>query len=54
MLSRSHNSWRIQIFKTLAISKVVYISAMKNPPRQFIEALSGVQQDFVWNKPRPN
>ena len=41
---------RIQIFKTLAISKVVYISTMKNPPRQFIEALSEVQQDFVWNK----
>ena len=43
---------RIQIFKTLAISKVVYISTMKNPPRQFIEALNEVQQDFVWNKPR--
>ena len=23
---------------------------MKNPPRQFIEALNEVQQDFVWNK----
>ena len=43
---------RIQIFKALAISKVVYISTMKNLPRQFIEALSEVQQDFVWNKPR--
>ena len=41
---------RIQIFKTLAISKVVYISTMKNPPRQFIEALNEVQKDFVWNK----
>ena len=43
---------RIQIFKTLAISKVVYISTMKNLPRQFIEALNEVQQDFVWNKSR--
>ena len=43
---------KIQIFKTLAISKVVYISTMKNPPRQFIEALNEVQQDFVWNKSR--
>ena len=55
------NCWRyrgltiagsIQIFKTLAISKVVYISTMKNPPRQFIKALSEVQEDFVWNKSR--
>ena len=37
----------------LAISKVVYISTMKNPPCQFIEALSEIQQDFVWNKSRP-
>ena len=44
---------RIQIFKTLAISKVVYISTMKNPPHQFIEALNEVQQDFVWNTSRP-
>ena len=44
---------RIQIFKTLAISKVVYISTTKNPPCQFIEALSEVQQDFVWNKSCP-
>ena len=30
----------------------MYISTMKNPPRQFIEALNEVQQDFVWNKSR--
>ena len=40
---------RLQIFKTLAISKVVFI---KTPPRQSIEALNEVQQDFVWNKSR--
>ena len=44
---------RIQIFKTLAISKVVYISTMKNPPSQFIEALSEVQQEFLWKESRP-
>ena len=38
------------MFKTLAISKVVYISTMKNPPRQFIETLNEVQQDFLWSK----
>ena len=44
---------RIQIFKTLAISEVVHISTMGNPLFQFIEALSEVQQDLVWNKSRP-
>ena len=43
---------RIQIFKTLAISKAVHTSIMKNPPRQIMEALNEVQQDFVWNKSR--
>ena len=44
---------RIQIFETLAISKVVYISTLKNSSRQFIKALSEVQKDFVWSKPIP-
>ena len=38
---------RIQIFKTLTISKVVYISTMKHPPQQFIEAFNEVQKDFM-------
>ena len=44
---------RIQISKTLAISKVVYTSIMKSPPCQFIEILNVVQKNFVWNKLRP-
>ena len=44
---------RIQIFKTLAISKAVYISTMKNPPSQFISIPNEIQQRFIWNKKRP-
>ena len=44
---------RIQIFKTLAISKAVYISTMKNIPSQFISIHNEIQQRFNWNKKRP-
>ena len=43
---------RIQIFKTLAISKAVYISTMKHTPSQFISILNEIQQKFIWNKKR--
>ena len=43
---------RIQIFKTLAIFKTLYISTMKNPPTQFLNLLNSIQKDFIWNKSR--
>ena len=43
---------RIQIFKTLAISKTLYISTMRNPPTQFLNLLNSIQKDFIWNKSR--
>ena len=44
---------RIRIFKSLAISKAVYISTMKNTPSKFISILNEIQQKFIWNKKRP-
>ena len=43
---------RIHIFKTLAISKTLYISAMRNPPTHFLNLLNSIQKDFIWNKSR--
>ena len=43
---------RIQIFKTLAISKTLFISTMKTPPTQFLNLLNSIQKDFIWNKSR--
>ena len=43
---------RIQIFKTLAISKTLYISTMRTPPTQFLNLLNSIQKDFIWNKSR--
>ena len=45
--------WRIQIFKTLAVSQIVYIATMKTPPHQFIEVHNEFLKDFVWNKSCP-
>ena len=43
---------RIQIFKTLAISKTLYISTMITPPTEFLNLLNSIQKDFIWNKSR--
>ena len=43
---------RIQIFKTLAISKILYMSTMRTPPTQFLELLNSIQKDFIWNNSR--
>ena len=43
---------RIQIFKTLVISKTLYISTMRNPPTQFLNLFNSIQKDFIWNKSR--
>ena len=40
---------RNQIFKTLAISKTLYISTMRTPMTQFLELLNSIQKDFIWN-----
>ena len=42
-------SGRIQIFKTSAISKTLYMSTMRTPLTQFLELLNSIQKDFIWN-----
>ena len=43
---------RIQILKSLALSKAVYVSTMKNFPSRFIVILD-IHKDFIWNKLQP-
>ena len=47
---------RIQIFKTLAISKTLHISIMRTPPTQFLEILNSIQKDLsgITHVPRLN
>ena len=43
---------RIQIFQTLAISKTLYISTMRNPTTQFLNLPKSIQKDFIWDQSR--
>ena len=44
---------RRQNFKSLALSKAVYISTMKNFPSRFIKVLDDIQKDFIWSELQP-
>ena len=44
---------RIIIFKTLAISKIVYLTFLIVIPNSLIEELQKIQKTFIWHSPRP-
>ena len=44
---------KITIFKTLAISKIVYISYLSSVPNFIINELKKLQNHFLWNGKRP-
>ena len=39
---------RSQIFKSIALSKMVYISTMWHPSKQTLNQLNLIQKDFIW------
>ena len=44
---------KILVFKTLAISKLLYVCTFKRPSTQIIESLNSIQKKFIWSKKRP-
>ena len=44
---------RIIIFKTLAISKIVYLAFLTVIPNSLIEELQRIQKTFIWHSSRP-
>ena len=44
---------RIQIFKSIALSKMVHLSAMLHPSKQILNQLNLIQRDFIWRDSRP-
>ena len=44
---------RIQVLKSLALSKIVYIGTMIDVSKQFLEQLNSLRKDFIWNGRRP-
>ena len=41
------------VFKTLAVSKLLYVCTFKNPSIQIIESLNSIQKKFIWSKKQP-
>ena len=44
---------RIQIFKSLALSKTIYASTMIIPSKKFMDQLYSLQKDFIWRERPP-
>ena len=44
---------KIIIFKTLAISKIVYLAFLTVIPNSLIEELQKIQKTFIWHSSRP-
>ena len=44
---------KILVFKTLAVSKLLYVCTFKNPSTQIIESLNSIQKKFIWSKKQP-
>ena len=44
---------KILVFKTLAVSRLLYVCTFKNPSTQIIESLNSIQKKFIWSKKRP-
>ena len=43
---------RIMIFKTLAISKIVYLALITNVPKVIVEELQKIQKTILWQNSR--
>ena len=44
---------KILVFKTLAVSKLLYVYTFKSPSTQIIETLNSIQMKFICSKKRP-
>ena len=44
---------KVLVFKSLAISKVVYLSLVTTVPHAMINQLSNIQKSFIWNRKNP-
>ena len=44
---------KILIFKTMALSKILYIATMKVPSKLILDELDVIQKEFIWDSKRP-
>ena len=48
--AKSVTSWENNIFKTLALSKIIHQALVTNVPTATIELLSKIEKEFLWGK----
>ena len=41
--------WKITVFKSLAISKIVYLSLLSNVPNKIVEEIMKIQKNLLWD-----
>ena len=44
---------KIQVFKSLIASKLVYIATMKTVPKHVVDSMQALHRDFIWNFKKP-
>ena len=44
---------KIQIFNTLGVSKILYVSSMTQVPKNLVNELKTIQTNFLWNSKTP-
>ena len=44
---------RILVFKSLAISKLIYASTIKCPSKQILDQMNNVHKSFIWDNKKP-
>ena len=44
---------KITVFKTLAISKIVYLALVKTIPNSIIQELNKIHKEFIWKTRNP-
>ena len=44
---------KVTVFKTLGISKSVYIAFLRTIPTKILDELEKIQNDFLWDGKRP-
>ena len=44
---------KIQVFKSLIASKLVYIATMTTVPKHVLDSMQALHRDFIWNSKKP-
>ena len=52
-VQRTSLAGKFLIFKTMVLSKILYIATMKVPSKLILDELDVIQKEFIWDSKRP-